>query len=192
MTATVEALDTEAVQEANTEGARRGRKTDRDFKAVKPVHEKFAEWVKETYGVEIDPVSVKAAWLARGEFNASEAGISLRGTPEERAQRKADAEERKKAREAERARYANETPEEKAARVNRKKIEAQAERAQKRAAELQRRAEELREQAGLITPENVEIPAETPEAEAANGHDGPAADDVPSAPAKRRKRPATV
>ena len=204
-----DAMDETAVTESNAPG-KRGRKADRDFTTYSEDHESFAEFIKETAGIDISPVQVKACALLRKDWSETpEQAAKREADKEEREIKKAEAAERKAKRDAEKAQYANESKEERIARQTREKAIQRAERSAARAAELAAKAEELRKLAGLDTEGLVEVAeqeerereerrkarearkaaeaeGETPEVEADSE-----TVDAPK-PARRRKRPETV
>lgn len=194
MTAVVEA---EAVEVTETEEAKapgkKGRKPEvRDFTVWKETHESFANYVNERYpDVAITPGQVKAAFLLRGEWSNTPEALAER----EQAKQANEAEklakaERKAQREAEKAKFAHETPDEKAARLEREKAQKAADRATKRAEELMAKAKELREKAEAALDEA----SDSDDAEAAFNEIVAEAEvaDVPefseAAPAPRRNR----
>lgn len=165
MTAVIEAEATEGTTETEAkEPAKRGRKPEsRDWTETREDHESLANYINEHTDLGITGSQVKAVFLLRGEWTNTPERVAER----EEAAKLTEAEKEKKAaakaaREAEKAKYANETPEEKAVRLEREKTIKAADRATKRAEALQAKAKELREQAGLDTEEVAEEEVESP------------------------------
>lgn len=204
MTATVEADAAPEATETATEAKepkQRGRKAEpRDFTVWKEDHESLANYINEHYeGVDITPGQVKAVFLIRGEWSNTPERVAAREeAARQTAEEKELAAQRKREREAEKAKYANETPEEKEARKEREKVIKQADRAAKRAAELAAKAEELKAKAAEVdgtesdpeaefegvTEDATEEATEAPEAESDNS----GSEEV-SKPKRTRKRP---